>query len=112
MLLMHMSTLYFASCLRPPSYLTQLLLLRSIISVAVSSAILSAAEAPRDKLRSAASGASWFPSFTRLLIFGAVIGAAWYGWNTYGRKFFGVGGNSDPFGRGGGGLMWADSKRF
>ena len=42
------------------------------------------------------------------LIFGAVIAGAWYGWKIYGRRYAQLGGNSDPFGRGGGGLMWAD----
>jgi len=79
-----------------------------IISITVSSAILSAAEAQRDKFRAPESGAGWF-SFTRFLIFGAVITGVWYGWKTYGRRYFR---DSDPFGRGGGGLMWADSKRF
>jgi len=83
-----------------------------IISVSVSSAILSAAEAPRDKLRPTESGAGWIPSLTRFLIFGVVIAGAWYGWKVYGHRYFRLGGNSDPFGRGGGGLMWADSKRF
>ena len=78
----------------------------------MSSAILSAAEAPRDKLRPTETGAGWIPSFTRFLIFGAVIAGAWYGWKEYGRRYFRLGGNSDPFGRGGGGLMWSDSKRF
>jgi mannose-binding lectin 2 len=83
-----------------------------IISVSISSAILSAAEAPRDKLKTSESGAGWFSSFTRLLLFGAAIAGAWYGWKNYGSRYFGVDANSDPFGRGGGGLMWADSKRF
>ncbi|KAH9966287.1 legume-like lectin family-domain-containing protein [Russula compacta] len=82
-----------------------------IISVAVSSAILSAAEAPRDKLRPTQSGAGWF-SFTRLLIFGAVLAGAWYGWKTYGHRYFPIGGDSGAFGRGGGGLGWSNGKRF
>jgi len=82
---------------------------RSIVSVVVSSAILSAAEAPLDKFHAPESGAGWFSSFIHLLIFGAVIGGLWYGWKMYGRRYFR---DSDPFGRGGGGLMWADSKRF
>ena len=74
----------------------------------MSSAILSAAEAPRDKLRPTESSTGWIPSLTRFLIFGAVIAGAWYGWKVYGRRYSRLGGYSDPFGRGGGGLMWAD----
>ncbi|KAI0001053.1 legume-like lectin family-domain-containing protein [Russula vinacea] len=81
-----------------------------VISVAISSAILSAAEAPRDKLKTSESGAGWF-SFTRLLIFGAAIAGVRYGWKNYGRRYL-LRSDSDPFGRGGGGLMWPDSKRF
>ena len=80
----------------------------SIISVTVSSAILSAAEAQRDKFHAPESGVGWF-SFTRFLIFGAVVAGVWYGWKSYGRRYLR---DSDPFGRGGGGLMWSDSKRF
>ena len=82
------------------------------MSVAVCSAIICAAEAPRDKLRPTESGAGWIPSLTRFLIFGAVMAGARYGWKVYGRRYIRLGGNSDAFGRVGGGLIWADSKRF
>jgi mannose-binding lectin 2 len=82
----------------------------SIISVSTSSAILSAPEAPRDTLVPPRPSKGWFPSFTKLLIFGIALAGIWYGWNTYGRRYFL--GHAGSFGRGGGGMMWADSKRF
>jgi len=78
-----------------------------IISVSTSSAILSAPEAPRDKLVPPRPSKGWFPSFTKLLIFGIALAGIWYGWNMYGRRYF-----AGSYGRGGGGMMWADSKRF
>ena len=51
------------------------------------------------------SGTDRIPSLIRFLIFGAVIAGARYGWIVYGRRYFRLGGNSDGFGRGGGGLM-------
>ncbi|KAI0295303.1 legume-like lectin family-domain-containing protein [Russula brevipes] len=79
-----------------------------IVSVSVFSAVLSAAEAPRDKLQVIHSGAGWFSSFVRFLIFGAVLVGAWYGWKMYGRRYF----SGNHYGGGGGGLIWSDSKRF
>lgn len=82
-----------------------------VISISTSSAILSAAETPRDKHRPPPASAGWFPSFKSLLFFGAAIAGLWYGWKTYGRRYF-LGRHSGSFGSGGGGLMWSDSKRF
>jgi len=83
-----------------------------IISVSTSSAVLSAPEAPRDKLRPSGSGVGWFSSILRLMIFGAVLVGAWQGWKFYSRRSFRLGNNSNAFGTGGGGLMWSDGKRF
>jgi len=84
----------------------------SIISVSTSSAMLSAAEAPRDKFHPTESGAGWFSSFLRLIMFGIVLAGVWYGWKMYGHRYFRLGNNSGAFGRGGGGLIWSDGKRF
>jgi hypothetical protein len=110
MLAMHMSTYFFydLGVFVPLFIWLNYNTFDSIISVTVSSAILSTAEAPRDKFHVPESGPGWF-SFTRFLIFGAVITGVWYAWKMYGRRYFR---DSDPFGRGGGGVMWADSKRF
>jgi len=83
-----------------------------IISVSTSSAMLSALEAPRDKLHPTESSPGWFSSFMRLVIFGAVLAGVWYGWKMYGHRYFRPGNNSGTFGSGGGGLMWSDGKRF
>ncbi|KAI0262239.1 ERGIC53, mannose lectin, ER-golgi intermediate compartment [Gloeopeniophorella convolvens] len=81
-----------------------------IISVSTSSAILSAVEAPRDKIRDASSGSNWTSSIMRFLFFGAVLTGAWFGWKAYSRRngFTRTGG---PGGFGGG-LGWSDGKRF
>lgn|SRR5712672_194161 len=84
----------------------------SIISVSTSSAMLSAAEAPRDKFHPTESGAGWFSSFLRLIMFGIVLAGVWYGWKMYGHRYFRLGNNPGAFGRGGGGLIWSDGKRF
>ncbi|KAH9975563.1 concanavalin A-like lectin/glucanase [Lactifluus volemus] len=83
-----------------------------IISVATSSAILSAPDAPLDKLRKSEPGGGWFRSFVRYLLFGALLVGIWYGWKTYGHRYFPRSNYSGAFGRGGGGMMWSDSKRF
>ena len=84
-------------------------LLDSIISVSTSSAILSAAETPRDKHTPPQPSTSW-SSFTRLLLFGVALAGIWYGWKMYGRRYF-LGTHSGSFGNRGG-LVWSDSKRF
>ncbi|KAI0250088.1 legume-like lectin family-domain-containing protein [Lactifluus subvellereus] len=81
-----------------------------IISISTSSAILSAVEAPLDKLRVESRG--WFSSFMRILFFGAVLVGIWHGWKRYGRRYFPRFRDSGAPGRGSGGLMWSDSKRF
>ncbi|KAH9965410.1 legume-like lectin family-domain-containing protein [Russula dissimulans] len=83
-----------------------------VISVSTSSAMLSAPEAPRDKLHPTESGAGWFSSFMRLVIFGAVLAGVWYGWKMYGHRYFRPGNNAGAFGSSGSGLMWSDGKRF
>ncbi|KAI0300440.1 concanavalin A-like lectin/glucanase domain-containing protein [Multifurca ochricompacta] len=83
-----------------------------VISVSTSSAILSAAEAPRDKLQAVGSGVGWFSSFFRFILFAAALAGVWFGWKTYGRRYFPRAGGHSAFGRGGGGLMWSDGKRF
>ncbi|KAH9042782.1 legume-like lectin family-domain-containing protein [Lactarius pseudohatsudake] len=82
-----------------------------IISVSTSSAILSSAETPRDKLQSTESEAGWFSfSFVRFLLFGGAVAGIWFGWRTYGQRL--LSSRAGNFGGGGGGLMWSDSKRF
>ncbi|KAI0292819.1 concanavalin A-like lectin/glucanase domain-containing protein [Russula brevipes] len=50
-----------------------------IVSVSVFSAVLSAAEAPRDKLQVIHSGAGWFSSFVRFLILAQYFSGNHYG---------------------------------
>jgi len=86
-----------------------------IVSVSTSSAILSAAETPRDKLLSkkAKAAGGWFSfSFVRFLCFGAALSGIWFGWKKYGQRLSARAGSSGVFGGGGGGLMWSDGKRF
>ncbi|KAI0048801.1 concanavalin A-like lectin/glucanase [Auriscalpium vulgare] len=84
-----------------------------IISVSTSSAVLSAAEAPRNKIRHFSSS-TFSISFVRLILLVAVAGAAWYGWQKYGRRRFGGAGGRGLGGLGGrgGAGFWQDPKRF
>jgi mannose-binding lectin 2 len=82
-----------------------------IISVSTSSAVLSSAETPRDKLQPTEAKAGWSFSFVRFLLFGAAVSGIWFGWRKYGRRLSSRAGNPSMFGGGGGGL-WSDGKRF
>jgi len=83
-----------------------------VVAVSTSSAILSSAETPRDKLLSKETEAGWFSSFVRFLFFGGALAGIWFGWRKYGQRLSARAGSSGVFGGGGGGFMWSDGKRF
>ncbi|KII95565.1 hypothetical protein PLICRDRAFT_34462 [Plicaturopsis crispa FD-325 SS-3] len=92
-----------------------------IITVTTYSAILSAEDAPRDKIgffgkklsssASSASSGSWLGFFFKLLLLGGVGAGVWYGWQEY-RRRGGRGFGGDGFGRSGGFGGYGNSKRF
>ncbi|TFY81362.1 hypothetical protein EWM64_g2654 [Hericium alpestre] len=93
-----------------------------IISVSTYSAVLSAAEAPRNKMRPFGSGAAASFTYTvfKLLAFVGVVAGAFLGYREYSRRKSdpfgarggGFGGGFGGFGQGGGGGLWQDPKRF
>jgi mannose-binding lectin 2 len=89
-----------------------------IIAVTTSSAILSSAARPRDRLKDPrGSGGATSLSFTKLFLFVAACGLGWYGYKQYNlRKRRGYGGPGGAFGGIGGGFggagPWSSSKNF